>query len=339
MKPAVTIKEIAEQLGLSRNTVAKVLNGNHVREKTRDLVLSKARELNYKSIGSEKYDREPKSAPKSKRILMFLSKPSTSDGNIYPIMHNITDYCKSNNHTVLQFIFDDNILFNDFTKYVKHSNIDGIIAVNIYNLDLVQNLIKLNYPICFIDFPVSKKHIFGNYDIVKADNTNLTYNIVNKIYNQHKFTKFCFVGEAKYCLSFNEMYSGMLQALATKNIPHDRQLDDILYDVKESDRINNIRKLLSRITELRTRPDCFICANDSIAYSVYSTLQTIGKHSPIVGFGSGNETICSATPIKLYECDTACLGTEAASALLDRISRPQPPATRTITVSQTVKPQ
>ena len=35
MKRAVTINDIAEQLNLSRNTVAKVLNGHYVPESTR----------------------------------------------------------------------------------------------------------------------------------------------------------------------------------------------------------------------------------------------------------------------------------------------------------------
>jgi len=48
MKKAVTIKDIAEQLNLSRNTVAKALNGQYVPESTREAVLKKAREMNYK---------------------------------------------------------------------------------------------------------------------------------------------------------------------------------------------------------------------------------------------------------------------------------------------------
>lgn len=39
MKKAITIKDIAEQLNLSRNTVAKALNGQYVPESTRERVL------------------------------------------------------------------------------------------------------------------------------------------------------------------------------------------------------------------------------------------------------------------------------------------------------------
>ena len=53
MKTTVTIKDIAEQLNLSRNTVAKALNGKYVPEATRERVLNKAIELNYKSLSSK----------------------------------------------------------------------------------------------------------------------------------------------------------------------------------------------------------------------------------------------------------------------------------------------
>ena len=49
-----TIKDIARELQLSRNTVAKVLNHKGgVSEKTARLVLAKAREMNYQMVIDE----------------------------------------------------------------------------------------------------------------------------------------------------------------------------------------------------------------------------------------------------------------------------------------------
>ena len=49
MQKVITIKDIAESLNLSRNTVSKAINGQYVPEKTRKRILDKAKELNYKS--------------------------------------------------------------------------------------------------------------------------------------------------------------------------------------------------------------------------------------------------------------------------------------------------
>ena len=48
MKNTVTIQDLANALGMSRNTVSKALNGKHVPIKTRNAVLSAAIEMGYK---------------------------------------------------------------------------------------------------------------------------------------------------------------------------------------------------------------------------------------------------------------------------------------------------
>lgn len=49
-----TIKQLSEELQLSRNTVAKALkNSDEVSLKTKQLVVKKAQELNYKNIDEE----------------------------------------------------------------------------------------------------------------------------------------------------------------------------------------------------------------------------------------------------------------------------------------------
>ena len=50
MKRTITIQDIANSLGLSRNTVSKALNGGHLPEKTKTLVINKAKEMNYKNL-------------------------------------------------------------------------------------------------------------------------------------------------------------------------------------------------------------------------------------------------------------------------------------------------
>ncbi len=88
MKKAVTIKEIAEQLNLSRNTVAKALNGQYVPEKTRELVLRKAQEMKYKSLNVSHIE----SGAKKYRILLVSGKPLNNMNYFVPLIKRITSF-------------------------------------------------------------------------------------------------------------------------------------------------------------------------------------------------------------------------------------------------------
>ena len=50
MKEKPSIQKIADELGLSRNTVSKVINNKPVPENTKDRVIQKAIELGYKGF-------------------------------------------------------------------------------------------------------------------------------------------------------------------------------------------------------------------------------------------------------------------------------------------------
>lgn len=65
MKNSVTIQDIANALGMSRNTVSNALNGKPVSAKTRNAVFSAAVEMGYKG-----YDLfAAKSAPRDRSVL------------------------------------------------------------------------------------------------------------------------------------------------------------------------------------------------------------------------------------------------------------------------------
>ena len=71
MSGTIKITDIAEKLGISRNTVSKALNGKHVPEETRIAVLNAAAELGYKSFPKS---FEPAEKLKDKKILLLSTR-------------------------------------------------------------------------------------------------------------------------------------------------------------------------------------------------------------------------------------------------------------------------
>ena len=332
MRTAVTIKDIADQLGLSRNTVAKALNGKYVPEKTRDIILAKAHELNYKSINAISYNMEP--PRKSKRILLLSGKPLNNISFFVPIIKSIENYCYSDHHELFQHTYNAAVMtFASLSDHIKSLNVDGIIAIETFDKDFITKLLNLKLPVCFVDFAPTHSPISGNFDIVKTYDTKSIYGITRQLHKKYGIKKFCFVGDITHCMSFQERYFGMIQALAIDGIEHSRR-DDILRG--DNFDYGSIPAIKSEINKLRGRPECFICANDFIARSVCDTLQSlmidVPKQCLVIGYDNVIEASSYSPAITSFDCDKESLGAEAVSALLYRINHPQNTYTRSITV-------
>lgn len=325
MKKAVTILDIANQLGISRNTVSKALNGGYVPEKTKKLVLDKAIELNYKSM-SENMNGVVKKT--NYRLLLLSGKPLNNINFFIPIIKGIENYCFDNNFELIQYIYNKGVSsFDSFKSYIKGLNVSGIIAIETFEKEFIDNLIDLAIPISFIDFCAHRSSHSGNYDIVETSNREPIYQITRFLHKKYNINSFSFVGDYTHCLSFQNRYVGMLQALLLSNLPH-KKTDDIL----KSDNFDygNPDTLANEIQNLNKIPQCFICCNDFIARSICNALDKLNLKIPedvlVVGYDDANDsTICHPT-ITTIGMNKEFLGAEAVRNLIYRIENPNIPS-------------
>ena len=79
MKKRITVQDIADELGLSRNTVSKAINGTgNVSAETRNLIFQKAAELGYKQFSLiQSSEPEPKPLANREIALFTRSVPGT----------------------------------------------------------------------------------------------------------------------------------------------------------------------------------------------------------------------------------------------------------------------
>ncbi|MGN0822666.1 MAG: LacI family DNA-binding transcriptional regulator [Candidatus Gallimonas sp.] len=322
MKKAVTIKSIAEQLNLSRNTVAKALNGHYVPEKTRELVLNKARELNYKSINAEQ------GASPSYRILLVSGKPLNNINYFVPIIRGIENSCYAKNYELFQYTYHrDRTPFSDFANYVKEINVSGIVAIECFNKDFNTRLVNFGKPVCFIDF-TAQDAAAGAFDVIAVNDFRSVYDLVLRLRKRYRISRFCFVGDPEHCMSFRERYHGMLTALAAQGCPH-AAADDVLCSDETFD-YGNPAALSTEILKLVNRPECFICCNDFVARAVCNALKPLGVAVPddvlVVGFDNVAETVASRPTLTTFSVNKEFLGSETVRTLVHRIENPAAPA-------------
>lgn len=331
MKRAVTINDIAEQLNLSRNTVAKVLNGHYVPEKTRELVLKKAQELNYKSLNSGNVA----ASRKKYRILLISGKPLININYFIPIIKGIENFCYENDYELFQYTHNSaKYPFKEVEDYVNELNVDGIVAIEYFDKASIVKLLNLGKPVCFNDFSASDVVTDKKYDVISANDEQAVSRLVKALHAKYKITRFSFVGDSKHCLSFHERYLGMRKGILSFNGDHTNK-DDVLCNDLSFD-YGNPAALKTEILKLKYRPQCFVCCNDFVARAVCNALKSLGVAIPqdslVTGFDNVAEAVALTPAITSFSIQKEFLGREAMRTLVHRIENPDIP-TRTVTVA------
>ena len=325
---AVKIKDIAESLGLSRNTFSKALNGNHVSKATRELVLKKAQELNYKSYNSE-YLKS-----KKYRILLLSGKPFHNINFFVPIINSIENYCYINDYDFFEYTCNlKKTSFEEVANYIESLEVQGIVAIECFDHEFILKLLDLKIPVTFIDFPGYKFDFKPHLDLVVTSDQKLVCEYVKNLINKYDFSNFTYVGDFRHCLTFHERYMGMLRGIARSSQEHKHENDSI---EKERDfDYGNVENLKNKIKALEKLPDCFFCCNDFVARKVVNALKELNYSVPkdtfVVGFDNVIEAINESPTITTFNVDKEFLGQEAIRVLVNRIERKKSPM-RTIMI-------
>lgn len=325
MRKAVTIKSIAEQLGLSRNTVAKALNGQYVPESTRECVLKKAQELNYKSmnlthiaLGKKKY-----------KILLVSGKPLSNINYFIPLVKGIENSCYENNYDLFQLTYNVSTSpFAHLSEHVKELRADGIVAIECFDKNFIAKLVNLGLPICFYDFSADNVKSATKIDIIRTNDKSAVSEIVNLLHNKYKTERFTFVGDRKHCLSFYARYIGMRMGIMSFSDKHTVASDILCND--ESFPYGNPEAIKTEILKLRRIPDCFVCCNDFVARNVCHALSSLNIKVPndvmIIGFDNIPEATALSPNITSFSIDKEFLGREMIRTLVQRIENPNIPS-------------
>lgn len=328
MKKAITIKEISEALGLSRNTVSKALNGQYVPNKTRELVLRKAQEMNYKSINS--------GILKSKkyRILLLSGKPIHNINFFVPLIRSVSNHCYDNNYDFFEYVYNEgNSKFEKIRTFIRNIEVDGIVAIECFDEEFISKLLSLNIPICFMDFSAFKVETKQHYDYISSSNQKSVSDYIKELALNKGLKRFSFVGDYRHCLSFYERYKGLLNGLARANLSHHKE-EDILESDNTFD-YGSTEEIKRKIEELDHLPDCFLCCNDFVARNVIYALNEIGYNVPkdicVIGYDDANEATNEYPEITTFSLNKDFIGQEAMRVLISRIERKDIP-NRTIII-------
>ncbi|HOJ44856.1 MAG TPA: LacI family DNA-binding transcriptional regulator [Bacilli bacterium] len=321
MKKAIRIIDIANELGMSRNTVAKALNGNRVPDQTRQSVFEKAAELGYKGLGSSQLET---TYLRNQKILILTSHPLSNLSFFMALIRGIESTVRTYNFELLQYTFNENTTYRELNAYIKGLNLDGIICIESFSERFIKQILSLEIPIVFIDFMYQEKTMPGYYDIVTMSGFRQVKEICDYLINKYNFTTFGFVGDYRHCLGFYERFAAMREALFNAKIDYEPRYSLLMQDTFE---YGEAIKLKEKILDMNQLPQAFICANDFIASSMIKALTMVGKliprHISVIGFDNSVESRVVSPKITTVHVDKEFLGKQALLVLLNRIKHPK----------------
>lgn len=330
MNKKVTIQDIADELGISRNTVSKAINNSEgLADTTRERILQKAVEMGYKQFSyagsiaaisgaaaaAEKGRPQTQGYQGEIALLVgsFLNHSHFASLMLDKFQQEISQLGYTmNTHRVTQVELENMTL--PITMNIQR--IKAILCVEMFDWDYDEMLCGLGIPILFVDGPAKRGGRSLPADQIYMENTTEITRFVSDMLEKG-FTRIGFVGDYDYCQSFFERYSAYyLTMLMAGQKVEDR------FVIKQ----NHREELMEIVPYMPELPEIFICANDFVATDLMQALAAAGKRVPedvrLCGFDDSAESRLSKPPLTTVHIHTQTIAYSAVHLLISRIKSP-----------------
>ncbi|MDO4866057.1 MAG: LacI family DNA-binding transcriptional regulator [Clostridia bacterium] len=317
----VTIQDIAEELGISRNTVSKAINNaDGLADATRERILEKAVEMGYKHFSyiKERSGLFPEHDSQSKGEIALLCGGALSPAHFATLMlDKLKQALPQWGYTLNTYRVDrENLLCRTLPLTFDPRRVSAIICVEMFDRAYDEMICALGLPVLFVDGPNKRDGIDLPADQLYMDNTTAITRFINDMLVRGK-QRIGFIGDYEHCQSFFERYTAFRYAMLMANVPVEER-----FCIKTSDR----EKLEETLASLPDFPDVFLCANDFAAEDAIYALRKLGKSVPedvlFCGFDDSPNSRIMTPTLTTVHIHTQVMAVAAMQLLLSRIEEP-----------------
>lgn len=320
----ITMQDIADSCGLSRNTVSKIFNGRGtVPEATRRRVLEKAQELGYHQIFSEE-PQQPE--PRNQHVVLFTRNMPTDYhfGTIF--MPAFAGQLSRSGYTLMMYeLSPEDLHLGRLPAQISLEQTAGIIGIELFDQNYINVLYELGLPSIFVDGHAGANTALLEYDMISMENVASTIALTEHVISVGA-KQIGFVGDVDHCNSFHERWMGFCSALGNAGISLDQKL--CILD-NDGPQYSDPAWLLEQLRRMPALPDALICANDFIAIHLMTALKQIGVAIPerimVAGFDGTPQSSVVEPSLTTVQIPSADIGRLAADMLLERIENPDRP--------------
>ena len=335
MTKKTTIQDIADALGVSRNTVSKAINNNPgLAEATRERILQKALEMGYKqfsyvqalyqsSAGPEQASKASQTAQSPEaaepcREIALLTTVFFSASHFASLMLDRLhrELTQMKYRLVLYHVTREELAAMRLPFGFEPERVSAVVCIEMFDWDYDRMLCGLGLPILFVDGPPRVGGRSLPADQLYMDNGTELTRLLSELLRRG-VRRIGFLGDYLHCQSFFERYMSFRMVMTLERIPVEERF--ILP-------ANGIPELSRGLEALEELPELFVCANDFVAYDALQALHRLGKRVPqdvmLCGFDDAPESRMVAPPLTTVHIHTQIMAFSAAQLLLTRIREP-----------------
>ena len=330
MAKKVTMKQLADKLEVSINTISLVLNDRPgVSEEMRRRVLREANASGYLEQ-TERYNK----AVSSKTICILTRKAYFNDMYFYgKVLYGIQTEASRLGYETLLHVIDESGRLPDC---ITRGRVSGVILVGEFDKSAIPALRSSGLPLVFTDStPYDQPS-----DSVLTDNGMGAFRAVEYLAAcGHR--KIGFFGDVDYSLSIKERYWGYIQAIhkcmGFAEMPDTFRYAlrySLLKEIEAAVISQDTQSVVAKLKGMPELPEAFLCSNDRAAVLLSNALHSLGHRLPddvsIIGFDDMD--LCTMTVPRLTTMHVAKkrMGSRAARLLIWRIANSRAPVEKVL---------
>jgi LacI family transcriptional regulator len=307
----ITMKDVADRLGVSTVTVSKALSDKEgVSEVLRESIKQMAREMGYR------YNTLGRSMKEGRNynIGILIAEHFMSENAFYSKMYQTInrDLLSCNYFGIMELISEEAEKEGRIPQLLQNNKVDGIIMLGQMKRGYIQMIADSGIPFIFLDF--TDEHF--KVDTIVSDSFHGSYEITCHLIEQGH-TRIGFIGNISATTSIMDRYLGYYKALLENGL-------ELRSDWVIADRDGHGK--FCPILLPNEKPTAFVCNCDEVAYAFILQLKKAGFSVPdqmsVVGYDNYIYATLSEPAITTVEVNIEAMSEAAVSSILKRIKKP-----------------
>lgn len=320
----VTIQDIAKELEMSRNTVAKAFNNGAIAPETKKIVIEKAWEMGYVKLTEEHLAFIHKGSvyQKNGTILVLLKR---QESDLWSrILEGVHESGKENGARIQIYIVDEDNQTGEEVLQQLEKDVIGIIFLCIFSIQFVREIARAGLPMTFFNTPVNAQEYIELGDVYSMESFYSMNRITTYCIKKKHCTTFGYIGYAEGSRVVQARYLGFLgvckqygiEINGNHMVTRPKRGEYFSYEL--------IKEILEQMNPL---PDCIVCENDSIAMNVAMILlqkdPMLARTITLTGYDDSIPEDFFKKDILTVRINTLELGKRLVESVLSHVRNPQ----------------